>query len=502
MSEAQPTATGGFRGKAISGAVFTGLGAGSRAILHVIAIIVLARLLTPDDFGVMGMVFPIIAFATIFQEAGLSLAVVQRERISDPELSTIFWINTALGLLLCLLLVGSAPFVADFYNEPRVAALTAASGLLIFAGALASQHFALLTRNMRFGQLATIDAVSLGVGTALAIGVAYFTRSYWAIFLLSFGTIAVASVMAWLLSGWRPGKRSPVRDVTDVLRFGTHYTIGSIANYFGRNLDKVLIGRFWGTTSLGYYERAYKVVLMPILFVHNPLLRVALPMLSQTRSDPERHRRIFRLSFQLALLLTVPGVVVLAAAAEPLVVLVMGAQWIEGAPVFAWLAVACLGQLVTGPLNMIFLSQDRAREAMVSSVATSIYSSIAFVIGLPWGAVGVAAAYAISEILRTPVMLWYATRKGPVGFAETARALLPFLLATPLCFLVVLVLSEYLGKALGALPFSLLATLAAYAVALPCLFVNRAGRECLAEILSAAGSFRRKLMARAVARPT
>ncbi|MCW3797591.1 lipopolysaccharide biosynthesis protein [Sphingomonas sp. BN140010] len=474
----------GYRRKAVGGTIVTGVGAVSRAFLQVLAIVLLARLLTPDDFGVMGMVFPIVAFAGIFQEAGLNLAVVQRGQISDEELSTVFWINTALGVTLCLLLIAAAPFVAAFYGEPRVAALTAASGTLVLLGALAAQHSALLNRAMHFGRLALIDGLSLLAGTALAIAAAFYYRTYWAIFLLNFGTSVAYCLLSWTFSGWRPGKRASLRQVSDILGFGAHFTLGTVATYFGRNLDKVLIGRFWGTTALGYYERAYKVVLMPILFVHNPLMRVALPMLSQTRGDPGRYRRIFMLSFQLSLLLTVPGIVLLASAAAQVVDLVMGPQWIVGAPVFAWLAVACLGQLATGPLTMLFVSQDRAREAMISSVVTSIYSSVAFVIGLPWGATGVAMAYAFSELIRTPVMLWYASRSGPVSFADTGRAILPFVAATPLCFLAVTHLAWLTDGRASPLVFTLISSVAVYLLAIPCLLLNQAGRQCLGEMVS------------------
>lgn len=476
-------APGGYRKRAVSGAIVTGLGASSRALLHVIAIVVLARLLTPDDFGVMAMIFPIIAFASILQEGGLTLAVLQRDRISDEELSTVFWINAALGLALCVLLLAVAPVVADFYAEPRVAGLTAASGPLVLLSALAAQHLTLLNRSMHFGKLALIDGLSLTVGTALAIAVAYFYQSYWAIFLLTFGATAAAGLLSWSFSGWRPGRCAPLSQVSDVIRFGAHFTLGNVATYFGRNLDKVLIGRYWGTSALGFYERAYKIVLLPILFVHNPLFRLVVPMLSQSRQDPERYCRMFMLAFQLSLLLTIPGIVLLAAAARELVTLVMGPQWTSGAPIFAWLAVSCLGQLATGPLTMLFVSQDRAREAMISSVATSIYSSLAFVIGLPWGAQGVAIAYAISELIRTPVLLWYATRAGPVSFSDTARAILPFVAATPVCFLVVTLMAQQIDGLANPLAFTVSATTAAYAAVMPCLMLNQAGRRFLGEVV-------------------
>ncbi|MCW3798762.1 lipopolysaccharide biosynthesis protein [Sphingomonas sp. BN140010] len=472
-----------YRNTAVRGAIVTGGGTVAKAVLQVLAIVVLARMLKPEDFGVMAMVFPIIAFASIFQQAGLGMAVLQRESVSNEELSTIFWTNVAIGVLVGALLVAVSPLVAAFYNEPRVRGLTAASGALMIVGALTSQHIILLMRKMEYGRLALVDLLSLAIGTALAILTAYLFHSYWAIFLLSFGTTASMCLLAWALGGWRPGRVAPLGRVKDVLFFGGNITASNLATYFGQNLDKILIGRWIGAVALGYYERAYKVVLLPTLFVHMPLFRLLVPMLSQSRSEPERHRRLFILGYQLSLFITVPGTLLLAFAAPQIVVFVLGSQWLSAAPIFSWLAIASLGQLVIGPLNMIFVSQGRSREAMLSSVVSSLYTSVAFVIGLKWGAVGVAAAFAISELVRSPAMLWYTTRTGPVSLREASLALAPFLLATGICGAGLVWLQSAFDTP-GTLPFLVAAGTAAYAVTLLCMLVNESSRTFVREGIS------------------
>ena len=259
-------------------------------------------------------------------------------------------------------------------------------------------------------------------------------------------------------------------------------TLSNAAGWFGANMDKVLIGHRWGSTPLGYYDRAYRVVLLPILFVHMPLSRLVLPMLAQTTGDRERYQHIFLRSYQIALLLTVPGIALLASATEVMVVLVMGHEWIEGVAVFRWLAIACLAQLFIGPLRPLIISQGRSRDAMIGAIATACYSCVAFVIGLPWGPVGVAVAYAVSELIRVPAVLWLATRVGPVNFTQTCRAILPFVIAAPLCFSIV----HWLWLQFDALShpfyFAMAAACATYSTALLCLLINRSGRECLSEI--------------------
>ncbi len=486
--------SGGFRGAAVSGAFSTGLGTAVKGLSQVFAIVVLARLLTPADFGVVAMVFPILAFASIFQEAGLGVAVMQRTQITAEELSTVFWLNVAIGLVLALILVAVSPLAASFYNEPRVQGLTAACGGLILLAALSTQHLSLLNRNLQFRELALIDGLSLIFGTALAIGVAALTGSYWAIFLLNLGTVLTACVLAWIFSSWRPGARTHVRNVLDLLRFGGNMTGANIATYFGRNLDNVLIGRVWGPTALGFYERAYKVVLIPILFVHMPLFRLLVPMLSQIRDEPERYRRMFLLGYQGALLLTVPGIVLLIALTDVVVALVMGAQWVAGSAIFGWLAVACLIQCATGPLSILFVSQERSDENMKLSIAVSLYSCAAFAIGVNWGALGVAIAYAISSAVRTPLELWYVARKGPVRVRDIAQAGTPFLLAAVLCYVIFLPLSRYVEGLQQPLLFTLAGGALVYLVTLPCLLINRVSRNFLHEMFTVAQGLASKRM--------
>lgn len=459
-----------YRRAGTIGALSTGAGTLVKASMQVISIIVLARLLTPRDFGVMAMVFPIIGFASVVQEAGLGWAVVQRGKINERELSTMFWLNTALGLLLSLLFIALAPLAARFYGEPRVTALTMASASLLMLAALATQPMAILNRGLKFGAMAMIDAVSITVGTLLAAAVAYWTHSYWAIFLLNFGSAVTSCSLAWILSGWRPGARSSLRDVIDLLRFGGDITLSNVASYFGRNFDNILIGRVWGATSLGFYERAYKIVLLPILYIHMPLFRLIVPMLSQTRDNPARYRRIFMMAFQGSLLLAVPGVVLIAAATRLVVSLAMGPQWLDSAPIFAWLALACLAQLAVGPLTMIFISQSRSRDAVHSSIATSVVNVAAFFIGIHWGAVGVAMAYALCEVMRAPVMLWYATRTGPVTFSDALGGTVPVLIGGIGCYFLLTTLDGLLVSAHPLLKAMLLGA-SAYAFMIPMLLI-------------------------------
>ncbi len=479
MTEPENRPVDSLRSRAISGAIYMSLGQLSKAVLHFASIVILARLLTPADFGVFAMAAPVLVLATFLGEAGLGAAVIQRSSLNTAELNTIFWVNAGLGILAALILVAVAPSIASFYREERVEAMIAASGVIVMLVALSASHLALLNRKMHYRSIALIDALSLLVGTALAVGVAIVWRTYWALWLLPFGTHLSTLALGYWHSQWRPGRWATLLEVRDMLHFGKNVLAARLADYLCRNVDKVLIGRGWGTVELGLYDRAYKIVLLPLLFVNVPLERLTLPMLSGTRDDPDKYRRIYSTGLQFALLVTMPLIMVVIVAPEPVVAVILGRDWLASSPMFRWLAVACLLQLAGHTLSQLLISQARTREMAFATVVSSLYTSLAFLAGLPWGATGVAAAYALSEILRTPVLFWWVSRRGPVRISDQVRSVLPFLISAALCVPVIMALQSPLG--FSPLLFTGAASLAAFITTFFGLVLTPSGRNCLRE---------------------
>jgi PST family polysaccharide transporter len=264
---------------------------------------ILARLLAPADYGLYGMVFALEAFLLVFADLGLSMATVQKAELTGPQVSTLFWVNLAFSGLLSLVTASAAPAVAWFYREPRLVGVTLwlAPGFLM-AG-LGTQHAALMQRRMRFGRLAACDAAALVAGGAAGVWMALKGLGVYAIVGQTLSQTAARSALAWALSGWLPGL--PVRGsgVRGMLRFGGYLAGFNIVNYFARNLDKVLLGRFWGAAPLGLYTRAYALMTYPISLVSQPMGQVMIPALSRLQKDTERLRDAYRRSlFVIALL--------------------------------------------------------------------------------------------------------------------------------------------------------------------------------------------------------
>jgi PST family polysaccharide transporter len=208
---------------------------------------------------------------------------------------------------------------------------------------------------------------------------------------------------------------------------------------------------------------------------------LVLPVLARVRADEARYSRIYRLALQAPLLAISPGLVAVMAAPEPVCLLLLGREWIVAAPILAWLSLAASLQLITNSLNPLLISQDRTRELTALNGASVLVAYAAYAVGLRYGAIGVAAAYAISELLRAPVAVWWATRKGAVGTFDVARTVMPFVASAILTLSIMSWLKRELPA--GPLPFLALSICIAYAATGISLLCSRAGRECLREAI-------------------
>src|SRR5437870_8668696 len=285
--------------------VSTGAQAGT-FVLRTGSLMVLARLLLKEDFGLVNMATAFTGFLGLLRDAGLSMATVQRASITRAQTSTLFWVNLAVGGLLALLAAVTAPMLAAFYGEPRLFWVTVALGTsFIFYGATA-QHRAMLQRSMRFTALAIIDTGSLIVSIAIGIGMAVTGHGYWALVATMISYPAVSIVGVWLATGWIPGMPQRGSGIRSMLAYGGAVTLLNFVVYLAYNVDKVLVGRFWGAEALGTYGRAYQLINLPYENLHTTMGLVMFPALSRVQNDPARLRSYFLKGYSLFLSLVIP----------------------------------------------------------------------------------------------------------------------------------------------------------------------------------------------------
>ena len=413
--------------------------------------IALARLLDPRDFGLVGRSGPVLGFVQLLSALGLSQATIQREHINQQELSFAFWLNAAVGAALAAVTILMSPLVGWFYGDPRVVILTRVSGSLFLLGGVYTQHLAILNRGMRFRTLAFIDLTAFCIATVVAIAAAYLGAGYWAIITHQVVTSVISLVLAWSTTRWRPDRPRRVEGATAMLRFGGNLTGFNLVNYFSRNLDNVLIGRFNGEVSLGLYDRAYKLLLLPLNQIASPLARVALPLLAKLRNDERGYRSAFCRLLEAVLLATYPGVVFSMIDSHELIRQALGAKWLGVAPIFSILAVGALTAPISNATGWLFITQDRTREMRNLGVASTAIAIVSFIFGLPWGPRGVAFCYIAAATAWSPVVWRAATRQGSVDSMRLARSLAPYMAAALVTGFALVVARSVLPDSLAAL---------------------------------------------------
>jgi O-antigen/teichoic acid export membrane protein len=395
-------------------------------VLSTATAIALARLLTPEDYGLIGMVAIFVSFVGMFQYLGLPTATVKWAELNHEQVTSLFWLNLGLSAGIMLVTLASAPLVAWFYKEPRLLGITAGYAATILITGLAIQHEAILMRQMRFAVVAVIEISAIAIGLAAAVVAAWYGAGYWALVINQAVLASVTVVGAWAACRWRPGWPARGAGVRSMLSYGGNLTGFSVMTFLARNVDNMLIGKVWGANQLGLYSRAYQMLLMPMAQINNPLVAVAVPALSRLSDSPARYRAAYLKILEKIAMITMPGVVFMMATSDWLVLLLLGPKWSGSGRIFMLLGLAAMIQPITRSALWLFTTQGRAREMFVWGVMGAVIAVVSIIAGLPWGAVGVAAAYAATDLcVSTPLLFWYVGRRGPVRVGDFYRTIAP-----------------------------------------------------------------------------
>ncbi len=390
------------------------------------ATVILARLLTPQDYGLIGMVAVVTGFVSIFKDMGLSMATIQKEEINADQISTLFWINVALSVAVMILTSAIAPAVAWFYGESRLTLITIGFAAGFLFGGLTVQHEALLRRQMRFTALAILEIGSLIVGIVVAVALAWNGARYWALVANQLTQALVYATGIWIVCDWRPGWPARSLGLRPMLSFGSNLTGFNVINYFARNVDNMLIGKFWGSWQLGLYAKAYQLLLLPIDQINSPIASVAIPALSRLTNSPDRYRKAYLRMLEKITIITMPGMAFMIVTADWIVQLVLGPQWLGAGRIFALLGIGGLLQPVANSTGWLFITQGRTDHMFRWGLTGSSIIIAGIIVGLPWGAIGVATSYSITILfIATPLLFWFVGRQGPVRTIDFYHAIIP-----------------------------------------------------------------------------
>ena len=368
--------------------------------------LVLARLLTPHDWGLAAMVMVFAAFAVVFTDNALGTALVQRRELLPGDRSTVFWMSAIVGLTLACVGIACSGLIADFYGEPRVRMLFSVLSLTFLISALGTTQASLLTREMAFRvlELRQIAATVAGALVGISVAVAHFGA--WAIVSQQLVEATVSTLLLWRLSPWRPSLRLSLASLRRLSGFAGNVFGENVLYQAGRNVNSLLVGRFLGAAALGAYALGTNVILVPFARIAAPLQQVFFPAFSAAERRRDRLADVWIRATRLVALVSFPALGGLVVVAPDFVAVVLGSRWHSATRLIQVLAWVGIVQSVQTLSAEVLLALNRAGTLFRFTLLWFAASVAAFAVGVHWGIMGVAVSFTAATFLIEPVRLY------------------------------------------------------------------------------------------------
>jgi O-antigen/teichoic acid export membrane protein len=378
--------------------------------------------LSPEDFGLYTMILVIINFSTQFVDLGLSRAVVQNAEINHEQVSTLFWINLAIASVITLLIAMATPLICAYYRNTDLAPINLSMSLIFLMSGFVLQHRALLQRRMEFGRISLVGVISPAVGAVAGITLAYLGGGYWALVAVALVTQLANCIGFWIACSWRPGPPRRGTGVRKMIAFGGHVTAYQLINYFTRNVDQLLLGRWWGAVALGLYGRALMFMTLPATKIMLPLTQVLVPSLSRLTASPEKYRKFFQSALGLlATACILPSVLLLLMAPE-IFPLLFPPKWDDMVPIFLALGPAAIVISTASASWWLYLSFGHVERQTYAGLANMVLTVIAILCALPYGVLAVALAVSFARVVSNLPYVAYSCKGTPITLKDYVKA--------------------------------------------------------------------------------
>jgi PST family polysaccharide transporter len=404
---------------ALQGGLKMLLSQGVKLVVQIASIVVLARLVTPEDFGLVAFLTSIFAFVGLFSEFGLTMAIVQKEQIQEKDLNTLFRISAGIGMLL-LLCIGVAGLLTSWISgDIRYQWIFGIFAIMFFFKSLSTVPQGLIRRRLQFGLLSLQEAGTFVFGALAAVAIATQGRGILALMAFQFIPGLLMCASSWLFAGWRPQRSvGSIQEASSYFSFGGAFTFVEIANTVCKHIDNLLIGKVWGMQLLGQYTRAYALMLTPMNQVMGPIGTVLVPLFSRIHQNEVEFKKLTSALFISCVGITAPAAALTFVHSNTIVNLLLGPGWEVAEQIFWWFGFAVFCKPLGSIVYWIFVSSGKMKQMMRWTVVNTVLTVCAILVGLKYGPIRVATLFSISEIaIQIPIAVYLLgkTRLIPLG---------------------------------------------------------------------------------------
>ena len=387
--------------------------------------ILLARLLSPYDFGLVAMVLAVVGFAPMLIDFGTSEASTQKTHITQAEVSALFWLGMTISVALTVVLAGASGFIAQFFGEPSLTGIVLVSSLTLMMGAISNQHYALMRRAMQFRQIAMIDISANVIGSVVSVVMALTGWGYWSLVAKPIVTSVLTAALVWMSCPFMPGRPRLTPDVKELVRFGAGVAGFTMTDYLARSADRVALGYFYGAGPLGYFQNAFTIYSNLLNILTEPLHNIAASGLSKLRNDLDELKRSWTAALSSLSFVSSAAFAVLAVTGQDFVVILLGPKWAPAGPLLCIFAIRGIAHSIERTMGWIHVAAGRSDRWMRWGVFSAVFQLLALAAGLPFGVIGVTIAYTIAMFGLSLPALVYAGRPVGIGARDVLQAVGP-----------------------------------------------------------------------------
>ena len=412
--------------KTAKGLFWGGLSNGVQQLLNLFFGIFLSRILTPDDYGMVGMLSIFSLIAGSLQESGFIAALANKREISHKDYNAVFWFSTGLSACLYLILFFCAPLIAQFYNTPQLTALARYSFLGFFIASLGIAHSAYLFRNLMVKQKAIAVTIGLVASGTIGVTMAFLGFAYWGIATQSIVYVGTVNICYWRFSSWHPTLSFDFRPLKGMLSFSSKLLATNIFNHINNNILTVILGKFYSGQEVGYFTQANKWNSMGYSVVSGTVNSVAQPVLSTLSDDRERQQRAFRKMLRFTAFISFPAMLGLSLIAPELIILSITDKWLPSASILQLLCIGGAFIPVTNLYSNLIISKGKSNIYMWNTICLGIIQLVTMLLLYPYGIRTMISIYVAINICWLLVWHYFVWREIRLSLFMALKDVLPF----------------------------------------------------------------------------
>lgn len=444
----------GLRQQATSGVIWGFVERFSVQGVHFIINIIMARLLTPEDYGLIGMLAIFMSLSQVFIDGGFSSALIQSKNRSESDFSTVFFINLIISILIYGILFAIAPFIASFYHQPILKSITRVYSLNLVVNSLVAINKTKLVINVDFKTQSKISLISALLSGGIGLYFAYAGYGVWALVIQMVSGAVINVLISFYYVRWIPDLVFSFESFHRLFRFGSKLLIATIISSIYSNVYSLIIGKRFSASSLGYYTRADQFAQFTGTNISGILTRVCFPVLGTIQDDDIRLLNAYRKYIQVTACIMFPIIMLLCGVSEPLVLVLLGEKWAESIPLLQILSIAHLfNGIVLINLNLLYV---KGRSDLVLKLEV-LKKSIAFsilIVSMFWGVKSICIGLVIYSLVAFYLNTIYTKKILNYGFWRQVKDIWPYFAASICAFLVAVVICQFIKIRIAALIIS------------------------------------------------